>query len=432
MGNPAVTLQTIPDLFARLGSVESLTDAARAGLSPSPRPKVNAHIHLPPNFSAFESVHDAVQRAHKEQVRVLCASNYYDYTVYADFASQTSAAGIFPLFGTEIIARIESLADDNVKINDPGNPGKIYVCGKGITRFAAPSPEATRILDVIRSNDAGRMADMIVKLADICAKRGVPLSVDEPSVRRLVSERHHCPADVVYLQERHIAMAFQEALFKQYAPSQRPEALRALLGNDVSVDADDRVAVQNTIRSALMKAGKPAFVPERFVGFEDAHRLILALGGIPCYPTLADGTSPICPFEDPPERLVANLHNRDVFCAEFVPNRNTPEVLEQYVTSMREAGIVCTAGTEHNTLSAIPIEPSCIDGQPIPPAVKDIFWEGACVVAAHQVLSFGGQPGYVTPDGALNPYYRDGEDRIRAFAGIGAAAVARFLAERCG
>ena len=46
-----------------------------------------------------------------------------------------------------------------------------------------------------------------------------------------------------------------------------------------------------------MKAGKPAFVEETFVSFEEAHRLILELGGIPSYPTLADGASPICPFE---------------------------------------------------------------------------------------------------------------------------------------
>ena len=44
----------------------------------------------------------------------------------------------------------------------------------------------------------------------------------------------------------------------------------------------------------LMKAGKPAFVEERFLSFEDAHRLIRELGGIPSYPPLADSASPIC------------------------------------------------------------------------------------------------------------------------------------------
>ena len=27
------------------------------------------------------------------------------------------------------------LRDAGIKVNDPGNPGKTYLCGKGITRF---------------------------------------------------------------------------------------------------------------------------------------------------------------------------------------------------------------------------------------------------------------------------------------------------------
>ena len=32
----------------------------------------------------------------------------------------------------------------------------------------------------------------------------------------------------------------------------------------------------------------------------------------------------------------------------------------------------------------LPIEPTCVNGQPIPPDIRDIFWEGACVIAASQ------------------------------------------------
>jgi hypothetical protein len=47
--------------------------------------KNNAHIHLPPNFSAFETVEQAVDLAAAQGVRVLGVSNYYDYAVYDDF-----------------------------------------------------------------------------------------------------------------------------------------------------------------------------------------------------------------------------------------------------------------------------------------------------------------------------------------------------------
>src|SRR5438105_3305002 len=121
-------------LFRELGSPETLAVKASEGYMPKARPRVNAHIHLPPNFSAFETVAQAVGLAEEQHVRVLGASNYYDYTVYVDFAAQASAKGIFPLFGLEIIALLEDLADAGIKINDPGNPGKMYLCGKGISR----------------------------------------------------------------------------------------------------------------------------------------------------------------------------------------------------------------------------------------------------------------------------------------------------------
>src|SRR5438874_9653272 len=84
--------------------------------------RVNSHIHLPPNFSAFDSVDQAVALAASEGVAVLGASNYYDYRVYGEFAREAARRGVFPLFGIEIIALIEELALDGVKINDPGNP----------------------------------------------------------------------------------------------------------------------------------------------------------------------------------------------------------------------------------------------------------------------------------------------------------------------
>ena len=108
--------------------------------------KANAHIHLPPNFSAFATVGQAVDLAAQQGVSVLGASNYYDYDVYGEFGKLALARGIYPLFGLEIIAMSQPLRATGVKINDPGNPGKIYVCGKGITRFAPMNAEASRLL----------------------------------------------------------------------------------------------------------------------------------------------------------------------------------------------------------------------------------------------------------------------------------------------
>ena len=72
---------------------------ALKGALPLARPAMNAHIHLPPNFSAFDSVDEAIARAVTENIRVLGVSNYYDFDVYGAFIAQARAANIFPLFG---------------------------------------------------------------------------------------------------------------------------------------------------------------------------------------------------------------------------------------------------------------------------------------------------------------------------------------------
>lgn len=392
------------------------------------RPKVNSHIHLPPNFSAFESVAQAIELSAAQGIGVLGASNYYDFEVYGDFAEGARRTGIFPLFGLEIICLIDELVKAGVKINDPGNPGKMYVCGKGITRFAPFNAEAQRLLGIIRQSDTTRMREVIRRLAEVLARRGLPISLTEADVIDRVASRHGCPRGRVYLQERHVCQAFQEAIFAAVPAAERIEKLTRAFGlaEAPKFGPEDAVRIQNEIRAHLIKAGKPAYVEETFVDFGQAYRLVLELGGIPAYPTLADGTSPICPFEAPVEELIGNIQTRGFVCAEFIPIRNTPEVLSHYVKAMRAAGLVVTAGTEHNTLDLLPIEPACVKGIPIPDDVKEIFWEGACVVAAHQFLTLHGECGLVDAQGRPHPGYPDATTRIAALRSLGEAVIQRY------
>ncbi len=415
--------------FQEMDAPEALS--ARANYEPGPgaRPRVNAHIHLPPNFSAFDTVDEAITLAADQGVSVLGASNYYDYRVYADFAEKASRRGIFPLFGIEIITLDEELVRAGVKLNDPGNPGKMYVCGKGIVHFDPLSPQASELLGVIRRKDSERMARMTARLAEVIAASGFETGLDEDVVKEQVVRRHGSPKETVYLQERHVAQAFQEALFERIPSGSRTEALTRIFGV-APKSPDDAAAVQNDLRSHLMKSGKPAYVQETFVDFDHAYRLILALGGIPCYPTLADGASPPCGFETPVESLIASMKERNLYCAELIPIRNTPDVLTHYVRAMRGAGLIITAGTEHNTRDMLPMEPTCVNGQPIPDECGDIFWEGACVVAAHQYFVMRGEPGYVDESGRLNGSIANAEQRIASFSALGAAVIKQYQLNR--
>ena len=340
-----------------IGSPDALRTLAEKRTAAVAKFKVNSHIHLPPNFSAFESVDQAVELAAEQKMDIVGVSNYYDFQVYGEFVAKAKSKNIFSLFGLEIIALLDDLVKAGVKINDPGNPGKMYICGKGITKFDHFSSKASEIMNAIRKNDSERMAGMTLLMAKIFAKHGVDTKLDENGVKEMIVKRHGCPKELVYIQERHIAQAFQEAFFKLVPEGSRVAKMTEIFGKEPKAGATEAVKVQNEIRSHLMKAGKPAFVQETFVNFEQAKQLILELGGIPCYPTLADGVQPMCGFEDPVETLIANIKSRNIHAAEFIPLRNQPDVLVKYVKAMRAAGLVILGGTEHNTLDLVPFEP---------------------------------------------------------------------------
>ncbi len=412
------------DWLRNLGSVAEIQEAATHGAAT--KVNANAHVHLPPNFSAFANVREAVGLAQEQGITVLGPSNYYDYAVYEEFAAQARAAGIFPLFGIEIIALIEALVCDGTRINDPGNPGRIYLCGKGITRFSEPPDWAARQLHGMRQRDGQRMAEIVAKLEALFSRHGIATGLSDRAIIERVVVRSGASRTSVCLQERHVCQAFQQRLFEIVPPPRRSGFLAQLFGEPLKASPEDAVGVQDEIRSRLVKAGRPAFVPETFGSFESARRLILELGGIPSYPVLADGAKPICPFEEPVEALAARLSSMGVHAAELIPVRNSPEVLTRYVNALRSAGLVVTGGTEHNTPELLPLELRCAKGVPIPAGVQAIFREGACVVAAHQFLTLQGQCGYVDSAGIPNPAYANAEERIAAFRRLGAAVIARF------
>lgn len=415
------------EFLRQLGSVDQLQAAARKGAAPSPRPAFNTHIHLPPNFSAFESVQEAVDQAAAQGVKILGAGNYYDFTVYQDFASAVQQKGIFPLFNTEIISLDKDLRQKGIRVNDPGNPGKIYICGKGISKIADQTPRAKELLSTIRHNDTLRMRQMIEKMTVCFKQRGLDMNLDDATVIDRVVRRHGCKPEMITLQERHAAQAFQEVFFEKVPADQRTEKLTAVFGAAPKSKPDDAVGIQNEIRSHLMKAGKPCFVPETFITPPQAHELILQLGGIPCYPALADGAWPICEYETPIGKLVDTLKDNQYTMVEFIPLRNSRETLTQYAKAIRAAGILLTVGTEHNTLDMPPLEPACLKGVPIPQELMDLFWEGTCVLAAHQYLSAHGRCGYVEQQGRPNPDYADAAERIEAFKKLGAAVLQTYF-----
>ena len=428
-GLPELFFESLPEVLAPPAVVTQDAlgqDAAvPGGPAADTHPRVNTHVHLPPNFSAFEAVEQAVDLAADAGLRVLGGSNYYDFDVYARFAQAARAEGVFPLFGVEIISLVAELKTAGVKLNDPDNPGRMYLCGKGITRFAPMSSEAQRLMQRIRDADRARINVMIERMTSLMQNNGIGTAVTAASVQSMLARRYAVPASTVYLQERHVAQAFQEELFARVGSGDRVGMLRRVLGVECTAP-DDPVTVQNQIRSNLMKAGKPAYVEESVLDADMAYALVLALGGVPCYPILADGASPVCQFEESVDDLVEALTARGIWCAEIIPSRNAATTVDRYATALRGAGIIVLGGTEHNTLELAPTTPECKGHVPVSERVAELFWEGACVVAAHQYLSAGERTGYVDAQGNLSPGFATQEQRIDALARLGSMVIEAF------
>ena len=355
--------------------------------------KTNTHVHFPPNFSAFDTVEEAIAAAVGEGVAAVGISNFYDQTVYAPFRAAADAAGLTPLYGLEFITLDPDLAKKGTRINDPANPGRMYLCGKGIDPFKEKSVEADATARKIREGNDTRAATMIALLDDFFLGQGIETGLTAEGIQEEVAKRAGVPIEWVSLQERHIARAFQEAL-----DTAKPAVHTQILDLIGASEDSKPVELQGLIRSKLLKAGTPGFVPEVPLSFGQAYDFVLAMGGIPTYPTLADGVEPPCEFEADPNALAQTLLDRGIFAAELIPGRNSSEAVDAYVRAYTDAGLIVMAGTEHNTQDKIPFEPATKDG-PVSGFARQMFWEAACVVAAHQLLVQEGKPGYVDENG---------------------------------
>ncbi len=225
-------------------------------------PIVNTHIHIPPNFSAFESAEDAVETAAAEGVRVLGTSNFHDTRIYAGSRMPPGRPASSRCSASSSSASWTTCSDAGTRVNDPGNPGRMYVCGKGIDPFMAPAADAASLMARARTADTNRMRAMVALVRARFAEAGLETALTPENIAAEVAEQSDVPRDWVVLQERHVAMAFQEAVFLAAAPERRRALLARVFGKPFVGSVNDPIGVQDGIRSALMKAGGPAFVPE--------------------------------------------------------------------------------------------------------------------------------------------------------------------------
>lgn len=358
--------------------------------------EVNGHIHTPYSFSAFPEMETALKMARDEKIAVLGINDFYVTDGYEDFHDGCLKYGIFPLFNIEFIGLMKEEQQKGIRINDPNNPGRIYFTGKGLDYPFETGWIQKKQLKNVKKESQNQVKAMIGKLNELIKKENPSLYISYDLVKNEFARE--------LVRERHIAKALRMMAIRRFSePEKQLEFLEKLYGRKSKTGITNGAALENEIRSNLLKSGGAAFVEEDENSFLDIRKiikLIISSGGIPCYPVLLDDPSGnFTEFEGNKEQLYRSLKELKVGCIELIPGRNDINILRDFVSFFDERGFVITFGTEHNTPELIPLTVTARGGVPLDEKLKRIAWEGACIIAAHQYLRAEDRQGYVMPDG---------------------------------
>jgi len=360
--------------------------------------KVNAHLHTPYSFSAFNDVDQALDMAVAEKVGVVGINDFYTTAGYEAWAAGCKERGLYPLFNIEFISLNEADQQAGLRVNDPGNPGRTYLSGKGLSYpFTLAEPFATQLAAVSAEANA-QVEAMCGKVNEILEACNAGYTLDFDWIKDTLT--------MGSIRERHLAKALRLKVYEACANNQID--IRILFhklfgGKELKSPISDIAGVENEIRANLLKAGGGAFVPEdpkAFLPMQAVCEIIVAAGGIPTYPFLADDAKGgYTDFEGDLERVVKQLTERGFHSVEFITTRNSVELLEKYAAYLHEQGFVVTFGSEHNTPAMEPVELFARNSTPLTERLLQINYDGACVVAAHQHLVAQGLRGYVDQHG---------------------------------
>ena len=359
---------------------------------------VNAHLHTPFSFSAFNDIDDALDRAVAENVKVVGINDFYTAEGYAEWAEGCKKRNLYPLFNIELISLDKKFQQSGIRVNDPANPGRTYISGKGLSYpFRLAEPYASQLANV--RNEANKQVEaMCRKLNELLAAKNIGFSLDFDWIKKDLTRGN--------VRERHLAKALR---LKVYEKCNNYEAcIQKLLedifnGKELKSTVENVAGVENEIRSNLLKAGGAAFVPETeeaFLSVEAVCKIISEAGGIPTYPFLADDANwNYTDFEGDLEGVANELTKRGFHSVEFITTRNDVKLLEEYASYLHKQGFVVTFGSEHNSPVMEPIELFARNKTPLSEKLLQINYEGACVIAAHQHLVAKGLTGYVDKEG---------------------------------
>ena len=316
--------------------------------------------------------------------------------------------------GVESRVVISELADK--VINSPGEPGIAYHLGIGFTSAEIPAEQAA-FLKKMKQAASDRTRGIVGRVNPALA----PLELDFDSEVLPLTPAGNAT-------ERHVCAAYAAKAAKMFPDeAERAQFWASKLNiplEDAQKQIANKVKLEGTIRSKMMKSGGPGYVkadPASFPALKAMNDFTIACGAVPSIAWL-DGLSA---GEADPDALL-DLHE-SYGCALFnlIPDRNwnfpDPEVKAKKVAAMHKMidccvrrGMPVFVGTEMNAFGQKLVdtfsEPALAD-------YMDVFLQGAAIVTAHTILAPQGR-GFLS-DWAKKQFGSDRKARNDWFAEFG-------------
>ncbi|MBA3685365.1 MAG: hypothetical protein H0W72_09005 [Planctomycetes bacterium] len=369
-----------PLLDRRLAALGELARSA-----PKARRGTNLHVHSNHSFGVFRSPSEAAWNAAKAGVEAFGLNDFFTVAGHDEGQRAARILALPTVTCLECIALDATTAAAGTLINDPANPGKVYLCGKAVTNPGDAG--ANRRLAELRGHQERRNRALIAKVDErfrALIDRAGPLwddvAVQTPAGN--TTERHVARAVVRRLQvlaDEHVG-TFDQLFATVVGVAPKP------------LDADR----QNQVRAELLKAGKSCYAPEDPAAFPDVaglRTIFLGLGAIPVYPVLGN---PITGGESDIPALFARIASWGFHAVELIPARNTDDRVAAVLGECQRRGWPVCDGTEHNTPAMEPM----LTKWGMDERFRPQFREGALVLLGHQALRARGEPGYIDANGA--------------------------------
>jgi hypothetical protein len=378
---------------------------------------VNTHIHSPFSFCPFDTIGQAVKFAAEENVSVLGINDYNSTEGYDEFYRMCKQYHVYPIFGIELLTFSPEDKYKGLRWNNPLFPGMMYLCGKGLKYPALFPTDVKNSIASVWKSTQDRIWKMILKANDFLRSNDFDISLDYNSVRKSYAQTS------VY--ERHLSKALYLEFVKKWNTSDdlTREFKRLFKDQTFAIDVADSVALQNEICKKLMEVGGAVYIEAQessFLTFREARSLILAAGGIPCYPILLDETQGLTECEASCEKLQGELINKGLYSIEFISNRVSLNTLKQYARYFSLNGFIVTFGTDHNTSEQMSLVPTAYGNYQLDEDLMQMSYQGACMIAAHQEMNRRGLPGFVNEKGVrlvsntqFKDFVRTGEEVIK-------------------